>query len=52
MVILLSLKSESTVKLGIKELLSKEQIGSKELFIDYELFYTINLLLNNELLPI
>ena len=35
-----------TVKLGIKELLNKEQIGFKELF------YTINLLLNKELLTI
>ena len=41
-----------TVKLGIKELLNKEQIGFKELFTDYQLFYTINLLLNKELLPI
>ena len=36
----------STVKLGIKE------IGFKELFSDYQLFYSINLLLNKELLPI
>ena len=43
---------ESTVKLGIKELLNKEQIGFKELFTDYQLFYTITLLLNKELLPI
>mgnify|MGYP001210378668 CR=1 FL=1 len=42
----------STVKLGIKELLNKEQIGFKKLFTDYQLFYTINLLLNKELLPI
>ena len=42
----------NTVKLGIKELLNKEQIGFKELFTDYQLFYTINLLLNKELLPI
>ena len=41
-----------TVKLGIKELLKKEQIGFKELFTDYQLFYTINLLLNKEFLPI
>ena len=40
------------VKLGIKKLLNKEQIGFKELFTDYQLFYTINLLLNKELLPI
>ena len=32
-----------TVKLGIKELLSKEQFGFNELFTDYQLFYTINL---------
>jgi hypothetical protein len=42
----------NTVKLGIKELLNKEQIGFKELFTDYRLFYIINLLLNKELLPI
>jgi hypothetical protein len=41
-----------TVKLGIKELLNKEKIGFKELFTEYQLFYTINLLLNKELLPI
>ena len=29
----------TTVKLGIKELLNKEQIGFKELFTDYQLFY-------------
>ena len=44
--------SVGTVKLGIKELLNKGQIGFKELFTDYQLFYTINLLLNKELLPI
>ena len=27
----------NTVKLGIKELLNKEQIGFKELFTDYQL---------------
>ena len=37
-----------TVKLGINELLNKEQIGFKELFTDYQLFYTINLLINKE----
>ena len=42
----------STVKLDFKELLNKEQIDFKELFTDYQLFYTINLLLNKELLPI
>ena len=40
----------TTVKLGNKELLNKEQIGFKELLTDYQLFYTINLLLNKELL--
>ena len=45
-------KKCSTVKLGFKELLNKEQICFKELFTDYQLFYTINLLLNKELLPI
>ena len=43
---------QSTVKLDFKELLNKEQIDFKELFTDYQLFYTINLLLNKELLPI
>ena len=42
----------STVKLGNKERFDKEQIGIKELFIDYQPFYTINLLLDKELLPI
>ena len=42
----------NTVKLDFKELLNKEQIDFKELFTDYQLFYTINLLLNKELLPI
>ena len=42
----------ATVKLDFKELLNKEQVGFKELFTDYQLFYTINLLLNKELLPI
>ena len=40
---------ESTVKLGDKERFDKEQIGVKELFTDYQPFYTINQL---ELLPI
>ena len=48
----ISLWNRITVKLGIKELLNKEQIGFKELFTDYQLFYDINLLLNKELLPI
>ena len=38
-----------TVKLDFKDLLNKEQIGFKELFTDYQLFYTINLLLNKKL---
>ena len=38
-----------TVKFGIKELLNKEQTGVKELFTDYQPFYTINLLLKKEL---
>ena len=42
----------STVKLDFKELLIKEQIDFMELFTDYQLFYTINLLLNKELLLI
>ena len=42
----------TTVKLGIKELLIKEETGFKELFTDYQPFYTINLQLNKELLPI
>ena len=37
-----------TVKLDFKELLNKEQIDFKELFSDYQLFHTINLLLNKE----
>ena len=44
--------NHDTVKLDFKELLNKEQIDFKELFTDYQLFYTINLLLNKELLPI
>ena len=42
----------STVKLGNKEHFDKEQIGIKELIMDYQPFYTINLLLDKELLPI
>ena len=42
----------STVKFGFKELQNKEQIGFKEVFTDYQLIYTINLLLNKERLPI
>ena len=38
-----------TVKLGIKELLNKKQIGFKEFFTEYQLCYTINLLLNKKL---
>ena len=41
--------SLGTVKLGNKELLNKEQTGFKELFTDYQPFYTVNLLLNKEL---
>ena len=41
-----------TVKLGNKECFDKEQIGIKELIMDYQPFYTINLLLDKELLPI
>ena len=44
--------ARSTVKLGNKERFDKEQIGIKELFMDYQPFYTINLLLDKELLPI
>ena len=44
--------TDNTVKLDFKELLIKEQIDFKELFADYQLFYTINLLLNKELLLI
>ena len=42
----------TTVKLGNKERFNKEQIGIKELFLYYQPFYTINLLLDKELLPI
>jgi len=38
---------KNTVNLG-----DKEPIGVKELFTDYQPFYTINLLLDKELLPI
>ena len=41
-----------TVKLGDKERFDKEQIGVKELFMDYQPFYTKNLLLDKELVPI
>ena len=44
--------SKYTVKLGSKERFDKEQIGIKELIMDYQPFYTINLLLDKELLPI
>ena len=33
------------VKLGDKERFDREQIGVKDLFKDYQQFYTINLLL-------
>jgi len=42
----------ATVKLGNKEPCDKEQIGINELIMDYQTFYTINLLLDKELLPI
>ena len=46
------LKSKQyTVKLD-EERFDKEQIGVKELFTNYQPFYTINLLLDMELLPI
>ena len=35
-----------------EELVNKEQTGFKELFTDYQFFYTINLLLDKEILPI
>ena len=38
----------TTVQLGDKERFDKEQIGVKELFTDYQPFYTINLLLDKE----
>ena len=37
---------------GTDKLGDKEQIGVKEIFTDYQPFYTINLLLDKELLPI
>ena len=45
-------KVTSTVKLGNKERFDKEQMGIKDLFMDYQPFYTINLLSDKELLPI
>ena len=45
-------RNSYTVKLGNKERFDKEQIGIKELIMDYQPFYTINLLLDKELLPI
>ena len=42
----------TTVKLGDKEHFDKEQLGVKELFTDYQPFYTINQLLDKELLLI
>ena len=41
-----------TVKLGIQELLNKKQTRSKELFTDYQPFYSTNLLLDKEVLSI
>ena len=46
-----TLRQPGTVKLGDMERFDKEQIGVKELFVDYQPFYTINLLLDKELLP-
>ena len=46
------MKQSNTVKLINKERFDKEQIGIKELIMDYQPFYTINLLLDKELLPI
>ena len=37
---------------GNKERFDKEQIGIKELIMDYQPFHTINLLLDKELLPL
>ena len=45
-------KTEQSRKGGTVKLGNKEQIGIKELFMDYQPFYTINLLLDKELLPI
>ena len=39
----------TTVKLGDKEPLDKEQLGVKELFTDYQPSHIINLLLDKEL---
>ena len=39
---------DNTVKLGNKERFDKEQIGIKELFMDYQPFYTINYMLNSK----
>ena len=50
-VILRCVPSTSTVKLGDKERFDKEQIGVKELCMGYQPFYTINILLDKELLP-
>ena len=38
----------TTVKLNDKERFDKEQLGVKELFMDYQPFYTINQLLDKE----
>ena len=45
-------KIPTIVKLDDKERFYKEQLGVKELFTDYQPFYTINQLLDKELLPI
>ena len=46
------MSKEATVKLCNKERFDKEQIGIKELIMDYQPFYTRNLLLDKEHLPI
>ena len=46
------MKINSKVKFGNKERFDKKQIGIKELFMDYQAFYTIDILLDKELLPI
>ena len=50
--VIITLVTYCTVKLDFKELLNKEHIDFKEIFTDYQIFYTIKLLLNKELLPI
>jgi hypothetical protein len=45
-------KVNNTVELGDKERFDKEYIDVKELYTHYQPFYSINLLLDKELLPI